>query len=119
MTYNHALPAELSVRASQTVAGFGGEHLKRDHVWLARRPSPHLHKGVWIIVCQAALFARYGQGQEAYDSRHFRPAAAVAWFGFPPWASTSVSRESCGCGYILGHASRFRRSRYGTSHMAG
>ena len=25
----------------------------------------------------------------------------------------------CGCGYILGHASRFHRSRYATSHMAG
>ena len=50
--------------------------------------------------CVPSSFARYGQGQEAHGSHHFRPAAA-AWFGFPSWASTSVSRESCGGSYIL------------------
>jgi len=37
------------------LAGFGGEPLRCDHVWLARRPSSQLHWGVWVIVCQAAL----------------------------------------------------------------
>ena len=55
-----------------------------------------------MAYCVPGSFARYGQGQEAHGSRHFRPAAAAAaaWFGFPPWASTSVSGESCGYSYI-------------------
>jgi hypothetical protein len=40
---------------TRVLAGFGGEPLRCDHVWLARRPHPQLHWGVWVIVCQAAL----------------------------------------------------------------
>ena len=37
------------------LAGFGGEPLRCDHVWLARRPCDQLHQGLWLVVCQAAL----------------------------------------------------------------
>ena len=118
------------VQELRGLAGLGGEPLRQDHsVWLARCPSLHLHKSVWVTVCKSA---RYGQGQEAHGSLHFRPRAAAAGLGFPSWASTvvdsgspridislSLNCGSCGRSYKLGHASRLCRSRFGTSHMVG
>ena len=40
------------------LAGYvGGLHLRPDHVWLARVPSPQLHAGLWLVISQAALLA--------------------------------------------------------------
>lgn len=74
---------------TRVLAGFGGEPLRCDHLWLARRPSPHLHWGVWVIVCQAALLgmdkgrrlmvaATLGQEQQQQPQRglHLLPGPA-------------------------------------------
>jgi hypothetical protein len=47
--------AAVVTELQRGLAGFGGEPLRCDHVWLARPPSPQLHKGLWLVVCQAAL----------------------------------------------------------------
>ena len=54
--------AQAVVQELQRVlAGIGGEPLRRDHVWLARRPSPHLYRGVWVVVgcCVGCCGERY------------------------------------------------------------
>lgn len=33
--------------------------ITREHVWLLKRPAPHVHVGVWRVVCLAALGAMY------------------------------------------------------------
>jgi hypothetical protein len=81
------------------LAGFGGEALRCDHVWLARRPSSQLHWGVWVIVCQAALLGMdkgrrlmaasalaAQEQQHPPRSLHSRPVPAlhIFWGELPP-----------------------------------
>ena len=97
----------------------GVSHLLCDHVWLACCPSPHLHRGVWVIVCQAALLgmnkgrrlmgaATLGQQQQQERGLESLPGPARL-----------LVSGSCGRSYFLRHASRLSRATIGTSHMAG
>ena len=70
-------------RAAQGFGRFGGEPLNRDYDWLARRPSPHLHRGVWIIVCQAALLGM-GKGRRLMVAMTLGQQLAAAWFDSLP-----------------------------------
>lgn len=54
-------PVAMAVRGEieRALNSAGGQYnLQRHHLWLCRLPSrPDLHKGVWMVVCMAALLA--------------------------------------------------------------
>jgi exonuclease III len=95
----------------------GAGHLQRQHVWLAQRPVPTLHQGVWDVVCLAALNAmdsarvlmwerqRQNQGQpgEALADAAGRQAVARFW---------ALLADFCG----LGMAPRRWRDRVPSGH---